>query len=298
MSRTLAYTVPPEWDGRPVKEFVRRFLGLSSRVLVKQKHLTGGLLKNGVPCRSVDLLRQGDVLQLCLPEEREQYEAVEGPLSVLYEDADYLLVDKPPHMPIHPSPGHDRDSLLNRVAFYYRQTGQSPAFRPLYRLDRDTSGIVAVGKHRIAVSAAQVEKIYYAVCQGELFGEGKIDLPIGLEPGSKIRRRCGEGGLPAVTHWPALACQEDCTLVACRLETGRTHQIRVHMAALGHPLAGDDLYGGSRGRISRQALHCGSLSLGCGPLGTALKGDSPFPADMTGAFPWIAVFSSNTLFND
>ena len=78
MSRTLAYTVPPEWDGRPVKEFVRRFLGLSSRVLVKQKHLTGGLLKNGVPCRSVDLLCQGDVLQLCLPEEREQYEAVEG----------------------------------------------------------------------------------------------------------------------------------------------------------------------------------------------------------------------------
>lgn len=298
MSRTLAYTVPPEWDGRPVKEFVRRFLGLSSRVLVKQKHLTGGLLKNGVPCRSVDLLRQGDVLQLCLPEEREQYEAVEGPLSVLYEDADYLLVDKPPHMPIHPSPGHDRDSLLNRVAFYYRQTGQSPAFRPLYRLDRDTSGIVAVGKHRIAVSAAQVEKIYYAVCQGELFGEGKIDLPIGLEPGSKIRRRCGEGGLPAVTHWRALACQEDCTLVACRLETGRTHQIRVHMAALGHPLAGDDLYGGSRDRISRQALHCGSLSLGCGPLGTALKVDSPFPADMTGAFPWIAGFSSNTLFND
>ena len=298
MSRTLAYTVPPEWDGRPVKEFVRRFLGLSSRALVKQKHLTGGLLKNGVPCRSVDLLCQGDVLQLCLPEEREQYEAVEGPLSVLYEDADYLLVDKPPHMPIHPSPGHDRDSLLNRVAFYYRQTGQSPAFRPLYRLDRDTSGIVAVGKHRIAVSAAQVEKIYYAVCQGELFGEGKIDLPIGLEPGSKIRRRCGEDGFPAVTHWRALACQEDCTLVACRLETGRTHQIRVHMAALGHPLAGDDLYGGSRGRISRQALHCGSLSLGCGPLGTALKGDSPFPADMTGAFPWIAGFSSNTLFND
>ena len=298
MSRTLAYTVPPEWDGRPVKEFVRRFLGLSSRVLVKQKHLTGGLLKNGVPCRSVDLLRQGDVLQLCLPEEREQYEAVEGPLSVLYEDVDYLLVDKPPHMPIHPSPGHDRDSLLNRVAFYYRQTGQSPAFRPLYRLDRDTSGIVAVGKHRIAVSAAQVEKIYYAVCQGELFGEGKIDLPIGLEPGSKIRRRCGEDGFPAVTHWRVLARQEGFTLVVCRLETGRTHQIRVHMAALGHPLAGDDLYGGSRGRIPRQALHCGSLSLGCGPLGTALKVDSPFPADMTGAFPWIAGFSSNTLFND
>ena len=202
MRRSVSYTVPSEWDGRPVKEFIRRYLGLSSRVLVKQKQTEGGVLKNGEPCRSVDLLAAGDILELCFPEESEQYEPVEGPLSILWESEDYLVVDKPSRMPVHPSPGHDRDSLLNRVAFYYGQTGQSPAFRPLYRLDRDTSGIVAIGKHRVAVSSAQVDKVYYAVCQGELSGCGTVDLPIGLEPGSKIRRQCGEGQM-AVTHWKA-----------------------------------------------------------------------------------------------
>lgn len=291
MSRALTYTVPPAWDGRTVKDFARQHLGLSSRAFVKQKYLPGGLVKNGQPCRSVDLLRAGDRLCLTLPEEAETYQAVEGPLSILYEDQDYLAVDKPPAMPVHPSPGHDRDSLLNRVAFHYQLTGQAPAFRPLYRLDKDTSGILLVGKHRAAVSSAQVEKTYYAVCQGELSGDGTVEAPIGLEPGSKIRRCCREDGQPAVTHWQVLASQEGHTLLRLRLETGRTHQIRVHMAHLGHPLAGDDLYGGSRYRLCRQALHCGELSLVCKPLGAGLRLAAPFPEDMAAAFPWILPFS-------
>ena len=108
-----------------------------------------------------------------------------GPLSILYEDEDYLIVDKPPGMPIHPSPGHDRDSLLNRVAYYYGKTGQTPAFRPLYRLDRDTSGLVAVGKHRLAVSSAQQEKTYLAVCEGFLSGCGTVDVPSGWRWGAR-----------------------------------------------------------------------------------------------------------------
>ena len=185
----------------------------------------------------------------------------------------------------------DRDSLLNRVAFHYQRTGQAPAFRPLYRLDKDTSGILLVGKHRAAVSSAQVEKTYYAVCQGELSGDGTVEAPIALEPGSKIRRCCREDGQPAVTHWQVLASQEGHTLLRLRLETGRTHQIRVHMAHLGHPLAGDDLYGGSRQRLCRQALHCGELSLVCKPLGAGLRLAAPFPEDMAAAFPWILPFS-------
>lgn len=291
MSRALTYTVPPAWDGRTVKDFARQHLGLSSRAFVKQKYLPGGLVKNGQPCRSVDLLRAGDRLCLTLPQDAETYQAVEGPLSILYEDQDYLAVDKPPAMPVHPSPGHDRDSLLNRVAFHYQLTGQAPAFRPLYRLDKDTSGILLVGKHRAAVSSAQVEKTYYAVCQGELSGDGTVEAPIGLEPGSKIRRCCREDGQPAVTHWQVLASQEGHTLLRLRLETGRTHQIRVHMAHLGHPLAGDDLYGGSRYRLCRQALHCGELSLVCKPLGAGLRLAAPFPEDMAAAFPWILPFS-------
>lgn len=290
MRRCVTYMVPKDWDGRSVKEFIRCYLGLSSRVLVKQKHTADGVLKNGQPCRSVDLLAWGDVLELRFPEEQAVYEPVEGPLSVLWESQDYLVVDKPTQMPIHPSPGHDRDSLLNRVAFYYQKTGQSPAFRPLYRLDRDTSGLVVIGKHRVAASSAGIEKVYYAVCQGTLSGSDTVEAPIALEPGSKIRRQCSDDGLPAVTHWKTLASENCHTLLELHLKTGRTHQIRVHMAHLGYPLAGDDLYGGSRQVINRQALHCGRLSLTCKPLNVGVELTCPFPEDLLEAFPWIKPF--------
>lgn len=289
MSRTLSYAIPPEWQGRPVKDFLRRQLGLSARALAELKRLEGGLTLNGKPCRSVDPLPAGGVLELRLPAENVFYEPVAGPLSILYEDEDYLIVDKPPGMPIHPSPGHDRDSLLNRVAYYYGETGQTPAFRPLYRLDRDTSGLVAVGKHRLAVSSAQQEKTYLAVCEGFLSGCGTVDVPIGLEVGSKIKRCCGtEGAQPAVTYWRAIAQREGHTLLELRLETGRTHQIRVHMAFLGHPLAGDDLYGGSCTRIARQALHCGRLLLSSRALQVSWLFSAPFPGDLLQSFPWLS----------
>lgn len=289
MSRTLSYAIPPEWQGRPVKDFLRRQLGLSARALAELKRLEGGLTLNGKPCRSVDPLPAGGVLELRLPAENVFYEPVAGPLSILYEDEDYLIVDKPPGMPIHPSPGHDRDSLLNRVAYYYGETGQTPAFRPLYRLDRDTSGLVAVGKHRLAVSSAQQEKRYLAVCEGFLSGCGTVDVPIGLEVGSKIKRCCGtEGAQPAVTHWRAIAQREGHTLLELRLETGRTHQIRVHMAFLGHPLAGDDLYGGSCTCIARQALHCGRLLLSSRALQVSRLFSAPFPGDLLQSFPWLS----------
>lgn len=289
MSRTLSYAIPPEWQSRPVKDFLRRQLGLSARALAELKRLEGGLTLNGKPCRSVDPLPAGGVLELRLPAENVFYEPVAGPLSILYEDEDYLIVDKPPGMPIHPSPGHDRDSLLNRVAYYYGKTGQTPAFRPLYRLDRDTSGLVAVGKHRLAVSLAQQEKAYLAVCEGFLSGCGTVDVPIGLEAGSKIKRCCGtEGAQPAVTHWRAIAQREGHTLLELRLETGRTHQIRVHMAFLGHPLAGDDLYGGSCTRIARQALHCGRLLLSSRALQVSRLFSAPFPGDLLQSFPWLS----------
>ena len=197
MSRILQFKVPPEWEGRMVKDFARQYLGLSSRSFVKQKHLSNGLLRNGIPCRSIDVLSREDVLTLNLPEENPAYPPVAGPLDILWEDEDYLVVAKPPGMPVHPSPGHDRDSLLNRVAYYCQEKGQQYAFRPLYRLDRDTSGIVVVGKHRTAVSSAQVKKVYYGIVQGELDRQGTVDAPIALEPGSKIRRCCGKGGQAA-----------------------------------------------------------------------------------------------------
>ncbi len=283
--RRLEYKIPPECDGMTVRDFIRRRLGFSARLLSEQKRQEGGLLKNGLSCRSSDLLRPGDSLMLLLPEEKEVYPAVETELSVLWETGDFLAVDKPPGMPVHPSPGHDRDSLLNAVAYHYQATGQSPAFRPLYRLDKDTSGIIVIGKHRAAASA-RLEKHYFAVCQGELSGSGTVDVPIGLQPGSKILRECGHGDR-AVTHWQAIVSFEGHTLLSLWLETGRTHQIRAHMAFLGHPLAGDDLYGGSLSKLCRQALHCGRVRVSCPSLFAEKLLTADFSPDLRAAFPWL-----------
>lgn len=284
--RVLEYPVPPECGGMQVKEFARGYLGFSARAFTAQKYLENGMLRNGESCRSIDVLQAGDVLSFRLAEEAAEYPAVETELSVLFENEDYLAVDKPPGMPVHPSPGHDWDSLLNAVAYHYRQTGQSHAIRPLYRLDRDTSGIVLLGKHRAAVSSAAVQKRYYAVCEGVLSGGGTVDVPIGLKEGSKIVRECGHGER-AVTHWRALASQGGHTLLEIRLETGRTHQIRAHFSGLGFPLAGDDLYGGTREAIKRQALHCGRLWLSCRALSINQEFQTDFPAHLRGAFPWL-----------
>lgn len=283
--RVLAYTVPAECDGMLLRAFARHRLGFSAAVLTQLKTQPGAIAVNGESCFVTRSLRAGDRVRFSLPEERPFYEAVPLPLSVLWESEDYLAVDKPPAMPIHPSPGHDRDSLLNAAAWFFEQKGAPCRFRPLYRLDRDTSGIVMLAKHRVA-ALAHVEKIYFAVCEGTLSGAGTIDLPIGLEPGSKIKRCCGAGER-AVTHWQALRSQKGRTLLACRLETGRTHQIRVHLSTLGHPLCGDELYGGSRESISRQALHCWALRLQSQALGEDRSLLSPFPNDWTAAFPWL-----------
>lgn len=284
--RVLKYTVPPEADGVSVRDFTRKRLGFSARMLARQKRLEDGILKNDLPCRSVDVLRAGDILAFTLPEEESSYPAVPTPLSVLWETEDYLAVDKPPGMPIHPSPGHDKDSLLNAAAYYYKKTGQSCLFRPLYRLDKDTSGIVVLGKHRAAASSASIEKRYFAVCEGELSGSGTVDAPIGLKEGSKIVRECGHGDA-AVTHWRAVASDGRHTLLSCKLETGRTHQIRAHMSYLGRPLAGDDLYGGSREIIGRQALHCGWIHISSAALSIDTQLFSEFPPELRAAFPWL-----------
>ncbi len=283
--RVLEYAVPAEWKGGTVRDFARRELGFSARVLAEQKRTENGILVNGAPCRTTAALCPGDVLAFSLPEEEMPYPAVPLPLPVLFETEDYLAADKPAGMPVHPSPGHDNDSLLNAAAYYYEKTGQTHAFRPLYRLDKDTSGVILLGKHRLA-AAAHIEKRYYAVCQGTLSGAGTVDLPIGLEPGSKIRRICGCGDR-AVTHWKALMSAQGHTLLSFRLETGRTHQIRAHMANLGHPVAGDDLYGGSREHMGRQALHCGWVRLSSRALNVEQQIVSEFSPDIRAAFPWL-----------
>lgn len=279
--REIAIKVPPAWDGAMAKRFLRGYCELSHHLLVSLKAYPNGITMDGALLRAIDPVQAGKTVVLRLPEDQHLPAPVPLPLYVVYEDADLLVVDKPPFMPVHPVHGHLEDTLANAAAFYLEEKGEVCAFRPVYRLDRDTTGLVVAAKHSYAASrlAGKIEKVYYAVVQGWLEGSGRIDAPIRRREGFGIQREVGDGGEPAVTCWEALGYGKGHTLLRIKLETGRTHQIRVHFSHLQMPLAGDDMYGGSRQWINRQALHCGSARLTHPLTGKALRWESPFPKD-------------------
>ena len=280
--RELKFKVPESLNGIKVKSFLRIYCGVSARLLIRLKKTPSGILKNGSPVRTIDILQTEDVVSIQILENREPVPPVPIPLHVLYEDEDILAVAKDSNMPIHPSPGHDCDTLANAVAQYFQQTGKSCPLRAVYRLDKDTSGIVLIAKNSYVAFALseKVKKIYTAICEGILQGEGTIDAPIRIKEGHGIQREVGEGGVHAITHWKAEKSGKCHTLLKLQLETGRTHQIRVHMSNLGHPLAGDDMYGGSKQFISRQALHCGYVEFIHPICKKTIILEMPLPKDM------------------
>ena len=183
----------------------------------------------------------------------------EIPVQVVHEDAFALLLEKPPHLAVHPTLNYPLDTLANGYAAWAAAQGRSTVFRPVNRIDKDTSGLVLAARNSYAAPllAQGVEKLYYAIVEGELpLGPGVIDAPIGRQGDSIIGRCVTPEGKPSRTEYTILKAKNGLSLAACVPVTGRTHQIRVHFASLGHPLAGDDLYGGHRERVGRQALHC------------------------------------------
>ena len=281
--RLLKFTVPAEFDGALLKTFLRRGCGLSSHLMVSLKQTENGILRNGRHARVIERVAAGDMVTLRLPEETCAAEPAMLPLTVIYEDAHLLVLDKPPGMPVHPtSCGHQRDTLANAVSYYMRKKGERYAFRPLNRLDKDTTGLVLAAKEPYSAFCLKtgVEKQYIAVCEGVFSGSGTVDAPIRIKEGHTIERQAGNGGQRAVTHYKTLAGNHNHTLAQFTLETGRTHQIRVHMAYFGHPLAGDDMSGGSTEYIARQALHCERLSFAHPITGKKMELFSPLPNDM------------------
>jgi len=259
--RELEFVVDEEFDGAKVQTFLRSRCKVSYRLLVRLKRVENGITADGIHVRTIDRLKAGSVVKIRLPEDALSVESCETPLDIVYEDADLLIVNKPPLMAVHPSPGHDSCTLANAVCAYYEKNGEVNRFRPVYRLDRDTSGLILLAKNTYASSRLNknVNKLYYAVCQGIIESAGVVDAPIAVAEGHTIQRQVRDDGQTAVTRYRPLKIYDSHTLLEIRLETGRTHQIRVHMSHLGYPLAGDDMYGGSLDKINRQALHCGKL---------------------------------------
>ncbi len=258
-----SFVVGEEFDGITVKAFLRRYCNVSARLLTKLKRTENGMTVNGKTVRSIDILRAGETIELVFPSDECFIEPVEMPLDIVFEDNDIIVLNKPPFMPVHPVHEHQLDTLANGVMFYSRSRGENYTFRPVNRLDRDTSGLVTAAKNSYAHSflSSNVRKKYTALCEGRLDGSGTIDMPIRLKEGHTIQREAGDGGVRAVTHYSAVKYAFGHTLLSLTLETGRTHQIRTHLSYIGHPLAGDEMYGGSRRYFSRQCLHCGELEL-------------------------------------
>ena len=256
-------TVPPECNGQTVRTFLRKHFGLSARSMTLLKKEGMGITREHELLYAKDIIHEGEIITLSLPEDQNDIVPVPGELNILFEDEYLLIVNKPANMPVHPTKIHQLDTLANILSYYQSSRGERYTFRALNRLDKDTSGIVIIAKDRIAYSLVQptVQKTYIAVCEGELSEDGVIDLPITLESGSKIKRCFREDGAEAVTHYHPVEHGNGHTMCEVWLETGRTHQIRCHMSHIGHPLAGDDLYGGRLALIGRQALHCQTVEL-------------------------------------
>lgn len=261
--RRLTYTITAEHDGKTVQDFLMGEHGYSRRIITKLKQVRGDILLNGEHIRMVDPIHTGDVIQVTLHE--ETYIEPNGELFVPieYEDDDIIVYNKPANMPVHPSRNHQHDTLANAYCYHMQQKDMQATFRPINRLDRDTSGLVVVAKNALSASklSGAIEKEYTAVVCGKLTPpEGTIDAPIIRLDDFHIQRGVSENGQRAVTHYKVERQNEKYSLVRIRLETGRTHQIRVHFSHIGYPLAGDDMYGGDMTDIKRQALCCNQVA--------------------------------------
>ena len=289
--RRVSLTVPPERAGQKVDTLLRKALGLSGTVIRRIKWLPDGILLDGERVFTSRRVEPGQVLTVRLsdPERRSGVVPAPGPLDIVYEDGDMLVLNKAPGVLVHPGAGHYADTIGNFLLDYYDRTGVEADFHPVHRLDKGTSGLMVAAKHPHAqevlknqLHTAEFRRIYLAVCLGGPAEEaGTVDAPIGMAEGSIVARAGRPDGLPARTHYRVLERRGDRALVRLELETGRTHQIRVHMAHLGCPLAGDFLYGTEdRDLIPRPALHSSELTV-CQPVtGETLTFTCPLPADM------------------
>lgn len=286
MPEQLKFSVEAEYDNMQAKRYLKQVHGLSTRLITRLKNTPDGILMDGKLLRAVDFVKAGAVITVNLPDEQSEYiEPIEGKLDILYEDSFILAVNKPPFMPVHPVKQHQTDTLANIVVYYAQKRGESYVFRAHNRLDRDTSGVVLIAKDKFTINILKngVKKTYTALVHGKIDHGGTIAKPIGLLDDSKMVRHVLSEGTPAITHYAPIAFNEQATLLKLRLETGKTHQIRCHMSSMGHPLTGDDLYGGKRDFINRQALHCGTVEFTHPVTSEIITVTAPLPNDIENA---------------
>ena len=291
MSRRLELPIGPELAGIKVDTLLKRRLGLSGTVVRRIKWLPDGILLDGRRVNTRCIPKTGEVLSVRLsdPERRSGIVPAPGRLDIVDEDQDLLVLNKAPGVSVHPGPGHYSDTIGNYSLSYYDSKGEEGDFHPVHRLDRGTSGLLVVAKHPHAqevlkrqLHTQEFRRSYLAVCMGAPTPQsGEVYAPLGPKEGSLVEQTVRPDGKSARTHYETLTQAGPYALLRLCLETGRTHQIRVHMAYLGHPLVGDFLYGQELpGIISRPALHSAELSFRHPITGAYLHMSQPLPQDM------------------
>lgn len=289
------YIIGEEYSGKTIKEYLINQLSISHRTLVKLKR-DSSILLNGEAAFVTKKLKTGDKLEIILSDEESINIVPEAfDLDILYED-DYLIaINKPPNMPVHPTRGHFTGTLANALAYYYMNIGRSIKIRPINRLDKDTSGIVIFAKnphiqYLMSKEEFTLSKKYIALVEGMVSKDKDIiDMPIKRESPISIKRIVSDEGQRAVTVYEVIKKNEIASLLRIDLITGRTHQIRVHMSHIGHPLYGDELYGGNQQLINRQALHAERLSFVHPITGDNLELYAEIPEDIKNLCKFLAL---------
>lgn len=307
MKRILTYPITESDSDQRIYDFLCHH-GYSRHIRTWLKQHPGSVRLNGEEALFYFPLKNGDLLEISLEEEHpsENIVPVDLPIHIIYEDEDLMVVDKPADMPVHPSIGNYENTLANAAAWYFHRQDIPFVFRCINRLDRDTTGLLILAKHMLsgAILSDQMKKraihrTYLAITEGKTDPAGTIDSPIGRTDQSLILRQVDhENGDSACTHYLQKCWhpktfypetlpvpQDGLSLVQLQLETGRTHQIRVHMTSIGHPLIGDTLYNPETALMNRQALHSYRLAFTHPVTGVSLEFTSPLPEDMVEFFP-------------
>lgn len=290
MNRNIDYIIGEDSAGLRVEQFLRR-KRYSGQNLSEIKRMPKSILVNGVHYYMRQELSTGDHLQvrICETQNSEKIPPTKLPLDIVYEDEDLLVLNKPAGMPIHPSLNNYTNSIANALAYYFQSQGKPFIFRCCNRLDRDTSGLTIVSKHLVSGSILsdmtkyrEVHREYLAIARGSVTpSEGTIQAPLGRKEGTIIERTVDwEHGEDAVTHYKVVKEANGHSLVSLRLETGRTHQIRIHMKYLGYPLIGDYLYNPDMEYMTRQALHSHHMEFTHPITGAHMSFTAPLPEDM------------------
>ncbi|SEM90979.1 RluA family pseudouridine synthase [Lihuaxuella thermophila] len=289
---TFYHQVTAEEDGKMLHQVLKNRFRFSRRMMSRLR-LNRLVTVNGETIYFTARVSQGDQILIRLPgDETDHIPPQEIDFTVVYEDEDLIVIDKPPGLVVHPTRGYPDGTLANGLMHYWAKRGEAHKVRPVTRLDKDTSGLMVVGKHAYAhaylaeqMAEKRYQRAYLAVVHHQMERDrGTIDKAIAIDPEQKVYRSVTEeeGGYPAITHFEVVERYPRATLVRLMLETGRTHQIRIHLSSIGHPIIGDDMYGIKEEQpfISRQALHATYLRLFHPRLRVWKEWESPLPSDM------------------